>query len=35
VDFDDNGDVVAPIEIWRFSLGKIATYRIEYQIPKE
>lgn len=35
VDFDDNGDVVAPIEIWRFSLGKIVTYRMEYQIPKE
>jgi ABC-type branched-subunit amino acid transport system substrate-binding protein len=35
VDFDDNGDVVAPIEIWRFSMGKIVTYRMEYQIPKE
>jgi hypothetical protein len=35
VDFDDNGDVVAPIEIWRFSKGRIVTYRMEYQIPKE
>ena len=35
VDFDNNGDVVAPIEIWRFSLGKIGTYRVEYQIPEE
>ena len=35
VDFDDNGDVEAPIEIWRFSRGKIVTYRMEYQIPKE
>jgi ABC-type branched-subunit amino acid transport system substrate-binding protein len=35
VDFDDNGDVVTPIEIWRFSLGKITTYRMEYQIPEE
>jgi hypothetical protein len=35
VDFDDHGDVVAPIEIWRFSLGKIVTYRMEYQISKE
>lgn len=32
VDFDAQGDVVAPIEIWRFSKGKIVTYRMEYQI---
>ncbi|MDM8552004.1 ABC transporter substrate-binding protein [Desulfobacterales bacterium HSG2] len=35
VDFDKNGDVVAPIEIWKFSGGKIVTYRVEYQIPEE
>jgi branched-chain amino acid transport system substrate-binding protein len=32
VDFDVQGDVVAPIEIWRFSNGKIVTYRMEYQV---
>lgn len=31
VDFDDNGDVTAPIEVWRFSGGNIQTYRMEYQ----
>jgi branched-chain amino acid transport system substrate-binding protein len=31
VDFDNNGDVTAPIEVWRFSDGKIQTYRMEYQ----
>ena len=31
VDFDKNGDVMAPIEVWRFSGGKIQTYRMEYQ----
>ena len=35
VDFDPNGDVMAPIEIWRFSMGKIVTYRMEYQIEQE
>lgn len=35
VDFDDNGDVLAPIEIWKYSKGAIVTYRIEYQIPEE
>ena len=35
VDFDDNGDVLAPIEIWRYSKGTIVTYRIEYQISEE
>jgi ABC-type branched-subunit amino acid transport system substrate-binding protein len=35
VDFDDNGDVLAPIEIWKFAKGKIVTYRMEYQIPEE
>ncbi len=35
VDFDVNGDVTAPIEIWRFQDGKIATYRMEYNVEKE
>ena len=35
VDFDANGDVAAPIEIWRFKDGKIVTFRMEYQIPEE
>jgi ABC-type branched-subunit amino acid transport system substrate-binding protein len=35
VDFDANGDVLAPIEIWRFDDGKIVTYRMEYVVEKE
>lgn len=35
VDFDENGDVIAPIEIWRITNGSIKTFRIEYQIPGE
>jgi ABC-type branched-subunit amino acid transport system substrate-binding protein len=35
VDFDANGDVIAPIEVWRFDDGKIVTYRMEYQITEE
>ena len=35
VDFDENGDVLAPIEVWRYSKGKIVTHRVEYQIPEE
>jgi ABC-type branched-subunit amino acid transport system substrate-binding protein len=35
IDFDANGDVLAPIEIWRFHDGKIATYRMEYYVEKE
>lgn len=35
VDFDAHGDVEAPIEIWRFSDGRIVTDRIEYRIPAE
>ena len=35
VDFDENGDVLAPIEVWKYSKGKIVTYRMEYQVPKE
>ncbi|MBI3328741.1 MAG: ABC transporter substrate-binding protein [Nitrospinae bacterium] len=33
-DFDENGDVVTPIEIWKFAGGAIATVRLEYDIPK-
>ena len=35
LDFDTHGDVQAPIEIWRFSDGRIVTDRIEYRIPEE
>jgi ABC-type branched-subunit amino acid transport system substrate-binding protein len=35
VDFDQNGDVIAPIEVWRFKAGKIVTYRMEYQVVEE
>jgi ABC-type branched-subunit amino acid transport system substrate-binding protein len=35
VNFDKNGDVIAPIELWRFSKGEIVTYRMEYQIPEQ
>ncbi len=34
VDFDENGDVTTPIEIWKYSHGKIVTVRVEYDIPK-
>jgi branched-chain amino acid transport system substrate-binding protein len=33
-DFDENGDVVTPIEVWKFADGKIMTVRLEYDIPK-
>jgi ABC-type branched-subunit amino acid transport system substrate-binding protein len=35
IDFDQNGDVMAPIEVWRFKAGKIVTYRMEYQVTEE
>ncbi|WP_028584753.1 ABC transporter substrate-binding protein [Desulfogranum mediterraneum] len=35
VDFDSNGDVVTPIEVWKIENGKIVTFRIESQIPEE
>lgn len=35
VDFDENGDVVAPIEIWKYVDGKPVTYQMEYQITEE
>jgi ABC-type branched-subunit amino acid transport system substrate-binding protein len=33
VDFDDNGDVITPIEIWQYQGGNIVTVRLE--TPKE
>lgn len=35
LDFDENGDVEAPIEVWQFAGNKIVTFRMEYQVPKE
>ena len=35
VDFDANGDVVTPIEIWKFTGGTIQTVRLEMEIPSE
>lgn len=35
IDFDQNGDVMAPIEVWRFKAGKIVTYRMEYQVTED
>jgi branched-chain amino acid transport system substrate-binding protein len=34
-DFDEKGDVVTPIEIWKYSRGDIVKVRIEHVIPKE
>jgi branched-chain amino acid transport system substrate-binding protein len=33
-DFDESGDVMTPIEVWKFADGKITTVRLEYDIPK-
>jgi branched-chain amino acid transport system substrate-binding protein len=35
VDFDANGDVITPIEVWKYSKGNIMTVRIEYDVSKE
>lgn len=35
VDFDANGDVITPIEVWKYSRGNIMTVRIEYDVSKE
>jgi len=36
VDFDENGDVLTPIEVWQYDAdGKIVTFRVETQIPEE
>jgi ABC-type branched-subunit amino acid transport system substrate-binding protein len=34
VDFDKNGDVITPIEIWKYKKGEIITVRIEHEIPR-
>ena len=34
VDFDENGDVITPIEVWKYDNGKIVTVRVEHEIPK-
>jgi len=34
-DFDENGDVVTPIEIWKYSQGNIVKVRVEHVIPEE
>ena len=33
VDFDKHGDVVTPIEVWKYRNGQIVTVRMEYDIP--
>jgi len=35
VNFDKNGDVITPIEVWKYHKGKIVTVRVEYEEPKE
>jgi len=30
VDFDKHGDVVTPIEVWKFSKGSMVTVRVEH-----
>jgi ABC-type branched-subunit amino acid transport system substrate-binding protein len=35
VDFDKNGDVVTPIEVWKYKKGEIATVRMEHEVPIE
>ncbi len=34
VDFDANGDVVTPIEVWKYAEGKITTVRLVSEVPK-
>jgi len=35
VDFDKNGDVITPIEVWKYAEGKILTVSMEHEIPPE
>ncbi len=35
VDFDENGDVVTPIEVWKYHNGEMVTVRMEFEVPKE
>jgi hypothetical protein len=30
VDFDKYGDVITPIEVWKYSKGDIVTVRVEH-----
>ncbi|MBW1961795.1 MAG: ABC transporter substrate-binding protein [Deltaproteobacteria bacterium] len=31
VDFDENGDVITPIEVWKYKQGKLVTVRVEHE----
>jgi len=35
VDFDANGDVITPIEVWKYKGGKMITTSLEFEIPEE
>jgi ABC-type branched-subunit amino acid transport system substrate-binding protein len=35
VDFDENGDVITPIAVWKYSKGDIVTTSMEFDIPAE
>jgi ABC-type branched-subunit amino acid transport system substrate-binding protein len=35
VDFDKNGDVITPIEVWKYKKGQIVTVRMEHEVPIE
>jgi branched-chain amino acid transport system substrate-binding protein len=35
VDFDINGDVITPIEVWKYKGGKMITTSLEFEIPEE
>jgi ABC-type branched-subunit amino acid transport system substrate-binding protein len=35
VDFDKHGDVITPIEVWKYTKGNIVTVKIEHEIPVE
>jgi hypothetical protein len=32
VDFDSHGDVVTPIEVWKYKDGDMVTVRVEYEV---
>jgi ABC-type branched-subunit amino acid transport system substrate-binding protein len=34
VDFDKNGDVTTPIEVWKYANGQFVTVRVEHEISK-
>ncbi|MDM8517874.1 ABC transporter substrate-binding protein [Desulfobacterales bacterium HSG16] len=35
VDFDENGDVISPVEVWKFKGGKIVTVRMDHIMGQE